>query len=1161
MKAFATLALALLSAAAAFAQTASGSMAGAIVDSTGAVLPGATVTAINELNGQTRTSTSDEDGNFVFQALAPGAYTVRVELEGFQTLERKGNMLIASGRLALGDLALDVGQQTESVTVTARGERVATTTTSHQAILDLQQVTNLSIRGRDPVSLLKILPGVSLLANDQETFGGSFSTPVPNIQGGRGQTLYVDGINGGDGGGGGNFSGATNLDAIAEVNVQMSAYTAEHGLKGGAQVNFITKHGGSEYRGTAYTYQRHEMFNATNFFNNKDEVEKPEYRYSTIGGNLGGPAPKIPGLNPQGNKLFFFYSLDDTQLKDPQQLRRFTMPTARERAGDFSQTRTTSGDLIVVRDPLTGQPFPGNIIPADRADPRGVAMLNLFPLPNTDGSGYNYLTQEDSIDHPRRQHLIRVDYRATDQDSFAVKYQTWYTKSVGWNVAGASARWGLVRQRYDFTADQGKIDYTRTFGANTVLELGTGIFYSTEDGPPEDNVALAGIQRSTYPELAALPQFAPIHNPLNLIPRVVFGDLQNNSRDEGEITYDGRWPIYGADTALSTALNLTHTRGAHTFKLGIMHEYERFGQARSGTFGGEFNFEYDGADPGNAGFGYANAFIGHVTEYSESMGRVGDNRRQNTLAWFVQDTWKVNSQLTLDLGVRMYKWDHPHQGGGEASVFSLERFDPEWGGNPPVLFEPTTTGDGRRALNPMTGEVVPETFIGQILPGTGYTCGVITPSTPCEINGVVVQQDGSYVEGGRGFIDPIGVLFDPRVGMAYAINPKTVVRAAGGVFHNATGGPTFDGGPAFNFTRTIRYTDMRSYLTGTGTTTPTDVSGIERTNAKQPVTYRYTLGLQREIGWNTVLDVAYVGDTTHNLGLDWNYNAIPAGARFLPEHRDDTVDASAANPGALPDEFLRPITGFGDIAISSPIGKSWYDSLQLQVTRRFTGGFELAGSYTWAKGFATGLYQDNPLPSSAAKTRSNIQEHVVVASYMVDVPAGSRLVRWDPAKWVLDDWRVSGISTFATGGFANIEADFSDDFDFSGGGETCGNIIMTGDLNLPAGERTVDRWFDTSVFQRPTGRGDIGNNCYNAKIRLPGFHNHDISLFKDFPLKGNHRLQFRWEIYNLFNHSQWNEVETEAQFDADGRQTNSDFGTVTSARNERRMQFSLRYSF
>ena len=1138
------------------AQTTSGSMSGTVVDNAGQVIPGADVTIVNESTGETRTGVTNEVGDFAFSALVPGPYTIRVQMSGFRPLEIKGRVVVANSRLAVGSVKLEVGGVAESVTVTAQGETVATTTTSHQAILDLQQVTNLSIRGRDPISLLKILPGVSLLPNDQEVFGGAFATAVPNIQGGRGQTVYVDGINGGDGGGGGNFSGATNLDAIAEVNVQMSAYTAEYGLKGGAQVNFITKRGGSDYRGTLYTYQRDKSFNATNFFNNKVGLPKPEYRFSTLGGNLGGPVPKVGG----GKKLFFFYSLDDTQLKDPNILRRYTMPTALERAGDFSQTRTTSGALIPVRDPLTGQPFADNKIPANRANPAGLALLNLLPLPNASGSGFNYLTQEPSIPHPRRQHLTRVDYRPTSNDSFSVKYQTWYTKSVGWEVAGRSSPWGLVRQRYDFTADQGKIDYTRIIDSRTVLEFSTGIFYSTEDGPPEDDRALAGIQRSTYPALANLPQFASLHNPLNLIPRVQFGTLQNNSNEVPNATYDGRWPITGADTALAGSLNLTHTRGSHTFKTGVMREFERFGQARSGTFGGEFLFENDGADPTNAGFAYANAFLGHVTRYTESMGRVGDNRRQNTWAFFGQDTWRLNRKLTLDVGLRVYKWDHPHQGGGEASVFSFERFDPTWGGRPPVLFRPITTPQGRRAVNPLNGEIFPVTFIGQMVPGTGYTCGVITPTTPCQINGIVIQKNGDYVKGGRGFVEPLPLQYDPRLGLAFAPNTKTVIRAAAGAFHDSSGGGTFQGGPAFRFERVIRYTDMSSYMTGTGTTSPVSVSGIEREDQKRPVSYRYTLGIQREIGWNTVLDVAYVGDTTHNLAQDYNYNALPAGIRFRPESRDPTVTATAANPGALPDVFLRPIVGYSDINISAPVGKSWYDSLQMQLSRRFIGGFELAGSYTLAKRVDTVRRGNNPVPSGNSRNLET-NEHVLVASYMIDIPNGTRLVRWSPAKWVLDNWRISGISTFGTGRWSNITASHTDNFDFSGGGDNCGNYIMTGDPNLPGGDRTVDRWFDTSVFQRPSGRGDIGNNCYNAKVLLPGFNNHDISLFKDFPMKGSQRMQFRWEIYNLFNHPQWNEVDTSAQFDATGRQTDVNFGKVTSARTERRMQLSLRYSF
>ena len=850
-------------------------------------------------------------------------------------------------------------------------------------------------------------------------------------------------------------------------------------------------------------------------------------------------------------------------------------PTALERAGDFSQSRTTSGALIPIRDPLTGAAFPDNKIPANRSNAQSLALLNLLPLPNATGSGFNFIVQEPSIPHPRRQHLGRVDYRPTDKDSLSMKYQTWHTRSVGNNVAGASARWGLVRQRYDFTADQAKIDYTRIINSRTVLEVSAGMFYSTEDGPPEDDVALRSIQRASYPALASIPQFAALHNPLGLVPRVIFGTtVQSNSQTVGEVTYDGRRPIYGADTAVAGVINLTHTRGSHTFKAGLVREYERFGQARSGTFAGEFNFQNDTNNPNNTGYAYANAFIGTVTQYSESLGRVGDNRRQNTWAWFVQDTWKPTRKLTMDIGVRMYKWDHPLQGGGEASAFSFERFDPTWGGKPPVLYQPVLVGSARRAKNPLTGEILPDFYVGSMVPGTGYTCGVLTPSTPCSINGIVIQTDGSYIDGDRGFIEPLPIQFDPRFGMAYAFNTKTVLRVSGGAFHDGTGGFTGTGGPAYRFDKQIRFTDPNSFLSGASATVPVNVNGITREGQKRTVSYKYNVGHQRELGYNVVLDLAYVGETTQNIAQDWNYNAVPAGARFLPENRDlsrpDTatlgLQPNKPNPGALPDAFLRPILGFGDINISMPVGKAWYDSLQMQLTRRFTGVFELAGSYTWAKGFASGINQNNPLPASAARSRANLQEHVVVASYMIDIPPGSRLVKWSAAKWVLDDWRISGISTFATGGFSNVTVDsFSDSFDFSGGGEICGAnnrpIVQTGDANLPAGERTVDRWFDTSVFQRPSGRGDIGNNCYNAKVLLPGFTNHDVSIFKDFPLKGNHRMQFRWEIYNLFNHPQWNEVDTTAQFDATGQQTDVNFGKVTSARNERRMQMSFRYSF
>ena len=250
--------------------------------------------------------------------------------------------------------------------------------------------------------------------------------------------------------------------------------------------------------------------------------------------------------------------------------------------------------------------------------------------------------------------------------------------------------------------------------------------------------------------------------------------------------------------------------------------------------------------------------------------------------------------------------------------------------------------------------------------------------------------------------------------------------------------------------------------------------------------YRYNVGLQREIGWNTVLDLAYVGDQTRHLPVRRNYNAVPAGARFLPQNRDTTVTPTPANPGALPDVFLRPIVGFGDIDITEPTGRSNYNSLQVQLTRRYTGGIELAGAYTFARGYQTffgdavsnaTVYQNNPIPAAQSKQRSNIQEHVLVISYTVDVPDfGAKMGGSGALKLLLDDWSISGISNFATGGYTGVTFTTLDNFDFTGGGERCGNNngpfpVVNGEVDLPSGDRTIDRYFNTDAFSRPKRPG------------------------------------------------------------------------------------------
>ena len=1056
---FVTGVLSLALALSAFAQQNAGSIAGTVTDPSGQSVPKATVKITSELNGGTRTAETSETGDFFFGAVEPGAYTIRIEATGFRPNESKGNMLLASGRLVLGKLALEVGSVTESVLVTAQSATVATTTSSQSATIDSKQMDLIVVKGRDPMSIFKTLPGVPVIT-DNDTWGGSFSSAIPTFQGRGGNTMYVDGINGGDSNAGGGMSNPTSMDAIAEVNVQANSYTAEYGLSGGAQANLVTRHGGSEFHGSIAWYKRHEMFNATDFFINKAGLLKPRYRYSDISGTIGGPVPfKIPILNRDGKRFNFFYSVEDMRLVDINLPEYYTMPTALERVGDFSQTKTPAGVLVPVKDPSTGAPYPNNQIPISQRNAIGATYLSYFPLPNGCVlGGCNYTTQEPSLPHPRRAQLFRYDVRPTDKDTISIKQQTWFTKSVGWHVAAPASTWGLTRVRYDFTADTGKLDYTRIITPHLINEFSLGIFYDEELGPAEGALAYAAISKQydrfaalgtcappaactangTFVSpgpLAGLKQIAPANNPLGLMPRATFGSLQSNGQavvgasgsgaTAGGVplmSWDTRLPLTGEDSSMPGTDTVTYTRGAHIFKLGVMRLAERTQQARASNFSGMFDFTgTDSNDPLTTGYSYANAYIGHLTAYTEDMGRPpSPDLKQVIWAWFAQDTWKVRRNLTVDVGLRMYLWSPRIAQGGEASAFSFERFDPKWGGKPPVLYLPTLQGGVRKALNPLTGEILPIPFIGLMVPGTGYTCGPITKQTPCPVNGIVRQDDPTFTDYGRGFVNRFPVQYDPRLGFAWdpMSDGKMVVRLGMGVYHDSRAASTFNGGPAYQFDQTIRYTDLNSYFLGTGPTSPASVSGIQRLGNKLPVTYQYNLGIQKDIGFKTVVDVAYVGSNTHHTPRSWDYNLLPQGIRFLPSSRDVTKTASAASPGAYDDVFLRKIQGFQSISIAGPGTSSRYDSLQVSANRRFLQGFTFSGAYTYAGGTSNGIFQQ--LSSSLNRSRNSVQHHVAVFSYSVELPKGSRLMPGAVTRQVLDGWNFTGISTFATGSVSNV---------------------------------------------------------------------------------------------------------------------------------------------
>ena len=394
------------SAAVLFAQSVSGSVSGTVVDQTRQVLPGATVTLLNEQTGDRRAIQTSDVGAFVFPAVQPGVYTVRIELSGFSPFERKNTVVPANEQLSIGAVQLNVGSLSETVTLTAQGTIVQTASSDRSALITSNQLEMVADRGRDVVSLLRILPGVAY-STPTDAPGGNFGTTTPNINGNRAtwNTMTVDGVVGNDMGSPQVFSSSINFDAIGEVQVELNNYRAEYGRNGGPVVNIVTKSGTKTFKGSAYWYKRNERLNANDFFNNRNAVAKPLYRYDTAGATIGGPVP-IPKVSSSRDKLFFFYSFDGMKSLNPRPLQQVTVPTAAERAGDFSQSLDQNGRLIVVRDPLTAQPFAGNIVPSSRINRNGQALLGLFPLPNAldpnvTKRAYNYNFQE-SLDVRRR---------------------------------------------------------------------------------------------------------------------------------------------------------------------------------------------------------------------------------------------------------------------------------------------------------------------------------------------------------------------------------------------------------------------------------------------------------------------------------------------------------------------------------------------------------------------------------------------------------------------------------------------------------------------------------------------------------------------------------------------------------------------------------------
>jgi hypothetical protein len=1113
------------------AQAITGSITGTVQDPSGLPILGAEIKLVQQGTGALRQTVSGDRGTFVIGSLQPGEYDLSVKAQGFKQYEVRGVILSASEIRAVPEIVLEIGTTTDRVTVEDRAAVVQTASGERGGVLTTNQVDSLQIKNRTVMSMLQLLPGV--VDNNPNNEAPSRNWYL-YVQGTRqnANNVSADGYTINAIGNNFNSIVGVGMDAIQEVKVLMSNLQAEYGRVAGANVQLITKSGTHDFHGLGSYFVRNEAFNANDFFANRAGLPRSLYRYNTISGNIGGPV-FIPGkFNRNRDKLFFFFSAEYWPITVPRPPGTVTVPTALERAGDFSQSVDLNGKLIPVIDPTTGQQFPGNKVPASRIDPNGQALLKVFPLPNyanraISGGTYNYVFQTAN-DSPLRSETIKFDYNANPKNRLFVNFTgTVDTNSGALGIPDSgSTNWPQMTKTYSTSGRLLVGRYTRVFSPTLINELNVG--GSTR--PAQDTYSDAEVARNQRTTAGyQLGQFSPSINPLGLIPNATFGGVTNAAN----LMIEGRFPLLATQKSTNITDNLTKVLGVHTLKAGMY--LDRFWNTATPqvNFTGLFDFGRNVNNPFDTGYAYGNAIAGVFNSYTEPNGRPHNISSQGNIEWFVQDNWKVTRRLTVDVGVRFYYLAPVTDRGNNYAGFVPAAFDPK---QQVKLISPATVGGKRVGIDP-SGKAYPATSIGAIVPGIG------DPG-----NGVASDQEQTLIKNR-------GVLYAPRFGFAYDPkgDGKTAVRGGFGVFYARNGSPLVP----YTQNPVIQFGTLPTLLSTAGLVSPQNVVGIEPSGLSSSV-MNFSLSVQRNIGWGTVVDAGYVSSLGRHLEWTQNLNSIPFGANFDPRNADPTISKTP-----LSSNFLRPYVGYGNITFTEPAGTSNYNSLQVSVNRRYGHGLQLGASWTWSKAMdfndddASAVSRLVPVRVWNYGLAAFDRTHVLKVNWLWDIPKTS--FKNPVLKMAFNDWMLNGITSFSSGAPLGIGYSTTAATDITGSPTDGARVVVLSNPVLPKSDRTFSRNFRTDAFALPAP-GTIGN-APKTSIRGPGINNWDLSLFKNIPIHEAIRFQLRWEAYNAFNHTQFSSLDTTARFDPTGKQVNPTFGAFTASRTARVMQLALRLYF
>jgi len=1046
-------------------------LTGFVTDQSHAAVVNAQVTVTSQATGLSRQAVTDSDGIYTVVGLQPGLYNTKVTAPGFKTVEQVGVTLNVGASVRL-NFTLEPGQVTETVTIQAE-VGLQNETGEVANLITGTQVTEVALNGRNFTQFLTLGAGVSSSQTGRQMGLGQEGNPLMAVHGGRisMNKFTYDGALAMDTGGNRGLDLFPPMEAIAEVKVQKSNYGADAGGFGYSVVNVVTKSGGQQFHGDAYEYLRNDKLDARNFFANERQV----IRLNNFGYTFSGPF-LIPGhYNQDRTKDFFFWSESWLRRVGPQ-INSFTEPPQGVFTAQAPTAAMRQGDfrgLATIKDPDTNQLFPNNIIPANRIDPNALILLNNFyPLPNRAGAP-NFVHNTHSFT-TFREELLRWDHHFNQNWTWTLRYaqDAWFQDQDIKRPSNTVLP--TFPNRFGKPGKNLTTKVTTVFTPRAINLFTFGYSFNEITNEPRGGERPSGL---------SIPEAYP-SNQFKLVPNVTLaqgfasigaGDALNNSN-----------PIYTWKDDFS--LN----RGRHSLKFGAELIHHRKKSISYTNEQGSFNF--NGGVTGNA---VADLLLGRAFTYTENDA----DQQIEVSAWdnefYAQDDFKVRNNLTLNLGAR---WFLIRGGNGGAEV--KDRIS---------AFVPSV-------YNPAAA---PQLLAnGQLAPGAGDP-----------LNGIVMPTNLKGLDIGRALKKPVNDAVGPRLGLAYSLNKKTVVRGGYGInyFWGTNSNENKGTNPPFVNSVNIQNPRLSNPLGGAGALFPPNVNSLD-VFPKQPSAQSWSLTIQRELATNLILEVGYVGTRGTHL------------PRTIQLNQADPTRAVNAN-------LRRPFLGYGTISYNENSAVAKYHGLEVSLARRVSRGLFFEASYTWSK--SLGHVEGNPLDSRNKDLDFGLTDldraHMFTFNYVYDLPFFKG--QGGAAEKIFGGWQVSGITTFQSGTPFTVTQ--SGDVANFGGGTGAQRPDLIGDPNEGRGQ-SLDRYFNTAAFRRVTQSGRIGASPVNV-VRGPGINNFDASLFKNLRLREGLRLQFGVEAYNVFNHPQFEGV--------DGGIDSANFGRVTSARDPRVLQLRAKLSF